>query len=132
MILKKKAKKAKKPKKKEVRPKKAMTAYNMFVSEKKPQLMTSHPHLTNAEIFKMISEEWNSLGEDAKNKYKELCEPDRERFKSELSVFNHAKQLAEHKKAVRKAKALGIPLPAQDLPPSMPAVVKSEENQVNQ
>jgi SpoVK/Ycf46/Vps4 family AAA+-type ATPase len=43
-----------------VRPKKALSPYNIFMKDKMAELKRDHPEMTGKEKFKIVAEEWNA------------------------------------------------------------------------
>jgi hypothetical protein len=65
-------------------PKKPITSYLNFYSEKLPEFKKAHPDISHALVVKEIAKSWNSLSEEAKKGYKALAASDTARYKREV------------------------------------------------
>ena len=73
-------------------PKKALTAYNYFVSENRESIKTKMPEsATNAEVFTEVGKSWKALSEAKKNKYSKLSAKDQERYAKDMEKYNATK-----------------------------------------
>jgi len=73
-------------------PKKALTAYNYFVSENRESIKTKMPEsATNAEVFTEVGKSWKALSEAKKNKYSKLSAKDQKRYAKDMEKYNATK-----------------------------------------
>ena len=79
-------------------PKKALTAYFFFMSERRPELKKEKPNLDHKQIIFELGAEWNKLKEEDKQKYKLKAEEDRKRYEKEKAAYD-AKNSAEKGKS---------------------------------
>ena len=68
-------------------PKKPHSGFNLFVSERMPDLKKEKPNAQNSDLLKQIAKEW-SEGKDVDQKlYNKNAERDKKRFKKQLKEF---------------------------------------------
>jgi len=68
-------------------PKRAKSGYQIFLSERMPELKDKHSNLPTSEVFKKVASEWASMKEDKKEKYNQKAEPLREAYKEKMKEF---------------------------------------------
>jgi hypothetical protein len=84
--------------------KKYKTAYILYTIERRPIIKQQHPYLRNSrDITKIIADEWNSLPEEVKQKY-------REREKDEREIFERSKRNGDIKYRYKTFKRLKKPI----------------------
>lgn len=86
-------------------PKRAISAYFFYNQERRPNLMKEQPKLSNKELIKTMSQEWNALSEDKKKPYIEKAEADKKRYlkeKEEYDKKNKAEKASAKKPATAK------------------------------
>ena len=69
-------------------PKKPRTAYILYNTEKRQEVITKHPNLKNPEIVKMLAEMWRSLTPKQKEPFLKMAEEDKQRYAKELAAFS--------------------------------------------
>ena len=69
-------------------PKKALTPYFFFISERRPELKKEKPTLDHRQIILEMSEEWNKMKEEDKQKYKLKAEEDKKRYEKEKAAYD--------------------------------------------
>lgn len=78
-------------KKEIVVPKKALSAYLYYASERRPELKKEQPTLTFGELTHRIAAEWTQMKKDGKTQeYDDLAALDKERYEKEMEDFNRA------------------------------------------
>ena len=68
-------------------PKRAKSGYQIFLSERLPELKEKND-VPTTELFKMVAEEWNGFGEEKKENYNKKAEPGREAYKNKMREFD--------------------------------------------
>lgn len=68
-------------------PKKPLSMYMLFYSEKREQILKENPNLSMPEVAKICSEQYQKLSEKKKNKYKERCDKMRREYEEKLQGF---------------------------------------------
>ena len=68
-------------------PKRAKSGYQIWMSERMPELKDKHPSLPTSEVMKKVASEWQSMKEDKKEKYNQKAEPMQEAYKSKMKEF---------------------------------------------
>jgi len=79
----KKKKKTKDPKK----PKRSMSSFMFFANDKRAQVRDEHPNLKITEIGKKLSEMWKVITPEEKQKYMDMAETDKKRYKSAMETY---------------------------------------------
>lgn len=70
-------------------PKRALTAYNFFVSENRESIKAKMPEsATNAEVFTEVGKKWKALSDKNKGKYNKMSAKDQERYAKEMEKYN--------------------------------------------
>ena len=78
----------KKEKKDSNAPKRAITAFFFFQSERRPELKKEKPELDNKQIISEMSAEWKKMTEKEKKKYVDKAEEDRKRYEKEKAAYD--------------------------------------------
>ena len=85
-----------KGKKKEKRdfnaPKRPVTAFFYFQSERRMALKKESPNLDNKTMVSKMSLEWNSMNENDKLKYMKKAEEDRKRYEKEKAAYDEKRK----------------------------------------
>lgn len=68
-------------------PKKAKSAYQLFMSQRVVELKEEKPKVEVKKLFQQCAEEWNDISKEDKKKYEKLSKKDRTRFKSQTTEF---------------------------------------------
>ncbi|CAB9507342.1 group protein B3 [Seminavis robusta] len=69
-------------------PKRALTAYNYFVSENRESIKAKMPaSSTNAEVFAEVGKQWKVLTDRKKQKYNKMAAKDQERYAKEMKTY---------------------------------------------
>ena len=95
---------SKKTKKDKDAPKKAISAYFFYIKERRDSITKEQPNLTNKDIIKKMSEEWNSLSDEKKKPYVQKAEADKKRYENEKAIYDKKK---EDEKPSKKTKTKG-------------------------
>ena len=69
-------------------PKKALTPYFCFISERRPELKKEKPNLDHRQIILEMSAEWNKMKDEDKQKYKLKAEEDKKRYEKEKAAYD--------------------------------------------
>lgn len=69
------------------RPKKALSAYMIFVRENRWIISEAIPELTALEVMKEVGQRWQNLTEQEKQLYEDKANKDKKRFKKDLAKF---------------------------------------------
>ena len=80
-------KRKKKAKKDPNAPKRATTAYMLFVKDKRSVIVEKNPDASFGEIGKLMGIAFKALDEDEKKKYDDMVAEDRERYAREMKVY---------------------------------------------
>jgi len=83
----KKSKKEKDP----LAPKKALSAYFMFIKAQRPKEKLNNPTLSFAELGKLMGEKWTAMSDDQKKPYVEQALADKERYNKETENYTPGK-----------------------------------------
>ena len=68
-------------------PKKPLSMYMLFYSEKREQILKENPALSMPEVAKICSEQYQKLSEKKKLKYKQRCNEMRRQYEENLANF---------------------------------------------
>ena len=114
-------------------PKKPLSMYMLFYSQRREQILKENPKLNMPDVAKICSEQYQKLPEKKKNKYKVKCDAMRKEYEEKLQVFYHdhpelkpvtKKEQEKNKKAAAAAAAASIAAAnnatPQPLPPPPP------------
>ena len=69
-------------------PKRPVTAFFFFQSERRLTLKKESPNMDNKEMVKKMSEEWKALNDKDKTKYMQKAEEDRKRYEKEKAAYD--------------------------------------------
>jgi len=72
-----------KAKKDDGKPKRAISAYLYYASERRPNLKKEDPSLGFGELTRQIADEWKTMKEKDKRKYNDLARADKKRYEEE-------------------------------------------------
>ena len=97
----KKEKKQKRAKKDKDAPKRALSAFFFYNQERRVSLKKEKPDLSNKDIIRTMSAEWNALTDEKKKPYIEKAEADKKRYEAEKKAYDEKKK-AEPKKSAKK------------------------------
>ena len=86
-------------------PKKAISAYFFYIKERRDSITKEQPNLTNKEIVKKMSEEWNSLSDEKKKPYIQKAEADKKRYENEKTIYDKKKKDEKSSKKTNKKNA---------------------------
>ena len=75
-------------KKKLNQPKRPITAFFFFQTERRTSLKKEKPDLDNRRLILAMSEEWNKMKDEDKAKYIEKAAEDRKRYEKEKAEFD--------------------------------------------
>ena len=78
----------KKEKKDSNAPKRAITAFFFFQSERRPELKKEKPELDNRQLIYEMSSEWKAMSDDDKKKYQVKADEDRKRYEKEKAAYD--------------------------------------------
>lgn len=102
----KKPKRPKEPRK----PKKPKTAYNMYVKLTKRDVMKQNPHLDFQTSATEVGKQWRSLSSDQRQRYEDLAEQDKVRFKNDQQDYEQ--KLADYKQQLQAGSSVAITEPS--------------------
>merc|ERR1712018_131626 len=68
-------------------PKKPLSMYMLFYSEKREQILKENPALSMPEVAKICSEQYQKLSDKKKAKYKQRCDEMRRQYEEKLAAF---------------------------------------------
>merc|ERR1739844_486432 len=68
-------------------PKKPLSMYMLFYSEKREEILRSNPTLSMPEVAKICSEQYQKLSDKKKAKYKQRCDDMRRQYEEKLAAF---------------------------------------------
>ncbi len=68
-------------------PKKPLSMYMLFYSEKREQILREQPNLSMPEVAKICSEQYSKLTQKKKDKYKQRCDEMRKAYEEKLAAF---------------------------------------------
>ena len=68
-------------------PKKPLSMYMLFYSEKREQILKENPSLSMPEVAKICSEQYQKLSDKKKAKYKQRCDEMRRQYEEKLAAF---------------------------------------------
>lgn len=71
------------------RPKKALSAYMIFVRETRQKVCDENPDMHALDIMKEVGRLWQSLNSKDKSKFDEQAQLDKIRFKTEIEAFQN-------------------------------------------
>lgn len=77
--------------KKEGKPKRGLSAYMFFCTEKRPEIMKKYPDMKFGEVGKKLGEMWKNLSDAKKEPFKQKAIKDKERYENEMSQLNGVK-----------------------------------------
>ena len=77
--------------KKETKPKRGLTAYMFFCSERREQIIKDFPDLTFGEVGKKLGKMWRGLSQEMKIPYEEKAKADKERYLREMTSYKESK-----------------------------------------
>lgn len=77
--------------KKERAPKKWLSAFMFFCTEKRPEVVKNYPGLKFGEVGKKLGEMWRNLRDDSKEPYKQKSIKDKERYMKEIGKLKLGK-----------------------------------------
>jgi len=69
------------------RPKKALSAYMIFVRENRSIVSQDNPELNALEVMKWVGQRWQDLTPITKKRYEDKADTDKNRYKQDLSDF---------------------------------------------
>jgi hypothetical protein len=69
------------------RPKKALSAYMIFVRENRSLISKNNPQLSSLEVMKQVGQKWQGLSEVEKQLYEDKANKDKKRYKKDLVKF---------------------------------------------
>lgn len=69
------------------RPKKALSAYMIFVQENRSIISDCHPELSALEVMKQVGQKWQNLSEKERKLYNSKADNDKKRFQKEINKF---------------------------------------------
>lgn len=89
----------KKEKKKEGdKPKRPITAYSLYLNQRRPIIIQEHPELKEKEINSLLRKEWKALSLEQKKPYIDFKEKDRLRYIWETVQYNKKRKRRKRKK----------------------------------
>ena len=117
-------------------PKKPLSMYMLFYSEKREQILKDQPSLSMPEVAKICSEQYQKLSDKKKAKYKQRCDEMRRAYEEKLALFYHNYPEMKPVKADKSKKAklaapstMAASLPMQPPPSSTPQHLQQQQQQ---
>merc|ERR1739848_233592 len=80
----------------------ALTAYFIFMKERRPAVVEANPDLKLTQISKVLGAEWKELDEGEKADYREKAAEDKLRYAEEVEAFKAAGGNMEKKQRKKK------------------------------
>lgn len=71
-----------------VGPKKPRTAYILFNTDKRKEVIAKNPDLKNPDIVKTLADMWRGLSNKQKEPFHKMAEEDKQRYAKDLSAFS--------------------------------------------
>jgi len=68
-------------------PKRATTAFFYFAHEERPKVREANPDFKVTDISKELGERWRAMSTEQKERFQELADKDKQRYKDEMKVF---------------------------------------------
>ncbi len=99
------SKKSKNPKD-ENKPKKPLTAFFIFLSDKRGEIKAENPELSVAQISKVVSERWKLLSDDEKAIYDEKANNDKIRYETEMANYVPSTEIETESSKTKKIKKI--------------------------
>ncbi|KAL4231167.1 hypothetical protein ACF0H5_008749 [Mactra antiquata] len=87
-------------------PKKPMTGYVIFASQRRQEIKASNPELTFPEVTRQMGQEWSRMLDADKQKYLKAANEDKLRYISEMQEFQKSVQFQTYLKNKRKSDEL--------------------------
>ena len=69
-------------------PKKALTAFFCFQTERRASLKKEKPELDNRQLIYEMSSEWKAMSDEDKKKYQVKADEDRKRYEKERAAYD--------------------------------------------
>ena len=69
-------------------PKRATTAYFIFMADVRDKVKEENPNLKSNELSKIMGQMWRDMDSSDKKKYEDLAEKDKERYKEEMESYS--------------------------------------------
>ena len=69
------------------RPKKALSAYMIFVRETRPKICQKYPQMHSLEVMKEVGKEWQILNSEEKKRFEQSAIIDKQRYLQEIKKF---------------------------------------------
>ncbi len=89
-------------------PKRATTAYLIFMAEVRGKVKEENPNLKSNELSKIMGQMWRDMDSSDKKKYEDLAEKDKKRYKEEMESYSSSDSETEasdsDEKKVKKEK----------------------------
>ena len=70
-------------------PKRGRSAYILYSSEKRPEVVAANPELKAAEIVKLLASSWKQLSPEERQPYEEMAAKDKERYLQEKEALQN-------------------------------------------
>lgn len=111
------------------RPKKPLSAFLLFTSQRRPDLVASNPNMKGPEIIAMLGSMWRDAPETTKAVFTKLAKEAKEKYDEEVLAYKkkYAKEIKEHKQRKRILKRQrkcyqeeDVLLPSLPQPPKRP------------
>ncbi|XP_045189094.2 high mobility group protein 20A-like [Mercenaria mercenaria] len=83
-------------------PRKPMTGYVIFASQRRQEIKVTNPELAFPEVTKQMGQEWSHMREDDKQRYLKLAQEDKQRYINEMQDFQKSVQFQTYLKNKRR------------------------------
>ena len=77
----------KKAKKDPNAPKKPLTSFIIFSSDKRSEIVNANPGMSIGDVAKQLGSLWKEISASEKTKYEELAKKDKERYERDMSLY---------------------------------------------
>ncbi|XP_046362337.1 high mobility group protein 20A-like isoform X1 [Haliotis rufescens] len=71
-------------------PRAPMTGYVLYAIERRQEIKESHPEIMFSDVTKILGQEWSSMSPEKKQKYLTEAEADKQRYITQLKVFQQS------------------------------------------
>ncbi|XP_060577388.1 uncharacterized protein LOC132734611, partial [Ruditapes philippinarum] len=82
-------------------PRKPMTGYVIFASQRRQQIKLTNPELSFPIVTKQMGQEWSHMREDEKQRYLKMAQEDKQRYINEMQEFQKSVQFQTYLKNKR-------------------------------
>ena len=73
-------------------PKRPLSAYFCYITERREHLKKEKPTLDHKDLIRIMGDEWNKLSEEAKKPYVKKAEEDKKRYLEEMKEYERQRR----------------------------------------